>query len=386
MIGEVAAPDGAEDHPLAPSRSYAIAAAGAVVLLAIAVRLLFFNAADFAGDELHYAAYADRISARGVSEFRRLAEEYASDPERWIYPPPIRVLYMAAGAAACRIAGSPCTDRAIAAVSLASGIAMVVLALAMAWRMFSARVGILAGLLVALSPLGLQLSRRALQDEFFALPILLAVWAFWERSRSTRRGWDVLLGTALVAALLTKESAFIFPLYFYGALLFPSWLTSREFPFNRSTLAAILASLATAGLIFLALVPDVWLLLRVHNAWLSATETGEYVPYSQGRWFRYLVDFALISPAVTVLGVGYYFSAAREKIDGYLGRFALLLFLAFSLLPLKNLRYVSFLDPPLRILAVLALVSMFRHPAAVRYARLGVAATVAVLAIYDLSL
>lgn len=357
-----------------------------ILLGAAAIRWWFFNVTEFRGDELIYVQYARRISTAGLSQFRLLAEEYASNPSLWVFPNPLRVLYLLITALSCRVAEA-CSGATVAAVSLLSGIGLVLLTLVMGWRMFGKQVALLSGLLAALSPLQLALSRRAWQDGLFSLTVLVALWAFWERSRSPRKGWDILMGCALLAALLTKESSIIFLIGLLGALLYPNWLGSASISPIRSMLAAVLLPLLLAVLILLILIPDPPLLIRVYSAWLSATETGAYaIAYSQGPWFRYLIDFFLLSPMTTLLAIGYYFTPGGKQEDQFLARFTLVLFLAFSLLALKNVRYVSFLDIPMRILAVLTLTALSQNPAVARVGKRGVVPAILLLAAYDLSL
>lgn len=360
------------------------ASVAVTLVLAVAIRWWAFDVTYFRSDELVYTHYASRISEAGISQFRALAEAYASNPSLWAFPNPLRVLYILLTALSCRVAGA-CSGTSVAAVSLLSGIALVLLTLVMAWRMFGERVALLSGLLIAFSPLQLALSRRAWQDGFFSLTVLLALWAFWERSRSPRREWDVLLGGALLTALLTKESALIFLLGFLGVLLYTR--LSDNVPIARSTLWALLLPLPLAIAVILALIPDPSLLIRVYRGWLAAVEKGEFaIAYSRGPWFRYLIDFLLLSPPTTLLAIGYYFMSSAEQGDRFLGRSTLILFAVFSLLTLKNVRYVSFLDIPIRILAALTLTAFSQRPpfawAGWRVAVVGVT----LLAAYDLSM
>lgn len=358
--------------------------ATAILAAAAASRWWVFDVTQFRDDELVYIRYATQISADGLSQFRPLAQEYASNPSLWVYPNPLRVLYILLTALGCRLAEA-CSGATVAAVSFLSGIALVLLTLIIAWRMFGEQVALLSGLLATVSPLQLALSRRAWQDGFFSLTVLLALWAFWERDRSPRKGWDILLGCALLAALLTKESAVILVIGFLGAFMYRK--LSTGVPLTRSILAALLLPMALAALALLILIPDPSLLIRVYSGWLSATGAGAYaIAYSQGPWFRYLIDFLLLSPLTTLLAVGYYFRPAGEQRERFLGHSTLILFLAFSLLALKNVRYVSFLDIPVRILAVLTLTSLSHHPAFARVGERGVILAVLLLAAYDLSL
>lgn len=376
----------ADSRPAASRRPRFLIGSAAILVAAVAARWWFFDVSQFRADEEVYIHYATRISAAGTSQFRALAVEYASDPYLWAFPNPLRVLYILVTAVACRVAGA-CSGPTIAAVSFLSGIGLVLLTLIMAQRMVGDRVALLSGLLVAFSPLQLALSRRAWQDGLFSLFVLLALWAFWERSRSQRNGWDILLGGSLVAALLIKESALILLIILLAFLAGRKWLGNRDIPRARSLLVALLLPLPLAACALLLLVPDLPLLIRVYSGWQTGLRTGPYsITYSQGPWFRYVIDFFLLSPVTILLAISSYVRPGSEQEDRFLGRSTLLLFVAFSLVPLKSVRYVSFLDIPIRILAVLTLISMLRHPIGTALKGWGPVIAVLLLAAYDLSL
>jgi 4-amino-4-deoxy-L-arabinose transferase-like glycosyltransferase len=355
-----------------------------VLLVAVGVRWAVFDVTDFRGDETFYLKYARALNLAGLAQFEQFAREYSNAPELWIFPPPTRALYIAVAALGCQLV-QPCSGRSIAMVSLVTGVAIVAVTLVMAGRMFGPAIGLASGLLVAVSPLELQLSRRALQDGFFALMVLVTLWAFWERSRSSRRSWDVLLGAALLAALLTKESAIVLPVFLVGALAYPPWLGMARERSSLSTLSAVVLPVPAAVLVLLALIP-LPLALRVLSGWQAGAWTNVYaVAYSQGPWFRYLLDFVLLSPLVVIAAIGYYFLPGRPGEDRFLGRLTLLLSIVLSVLPLMNVRYVSFLDVLLRILAVLTVVALFGDPVAHRLRRVGLVVVVLLLlAAHDL--
>jgi 4-amino-4-deoxy-L-arabinose transferase-like glycosyltransferase len=358
----------------------------AIVALGAAVRWAFFDVTDFRGDELVYVRYAEAIRNGGLAQFKTLAAQYAADPSAWAYPPPLRVLYIMVTGLACSLA-SDCSGAIVAGLSLLSGIALVAVTLLMARRLLGPHFALLAGLLVAVAPLQLQLSRRALQDGFFSLTVLVALWAFWERSRSERKAWDALLGSALLAAVLTKESSVILTLFFLAALLYPVWLTSAPVPFSHSTLGAIVLPLPAAAVIIYGLIPDLSLLARVLGGWLAAAERAPYaVAYSSGYWFRYLVDFLLLSPVVAILAIGRDFVPEREIGRRFIERTTLVLFVAFSMLSLKNIRYVSFLDVPIRMLAVMSLGALLHRVELGGTRGVALAAATIVVALYDLVL
>ena len=173
-----------------------------------------------------------------------------------------------------------------------------------------------------------------------------------------RRGSNVwLLGVALLACLFTKESAaFLYPSFLLAGFYYgrQGWREKRH----------IAIPFILAPLVYLAVVA--WLsggLTVVIETYKSYSAMQGSIPYAlkyqTGPWFRYLVDFALLSPAVVVLAiVGASCPHANQgTTDGR--RLALIYLLSgvavFSLLPILNVRFVLFLQLYISAFAVVGL-------------------------------
>jgi len=85
-----------------------------------------------------------------------------------------------------------------------------------------------------------------------------------------------------------------------------------------------------------------------------------------GPWYRYIVDFLLITPITTLLFIGYFFyMALLRRFDHKRAYFMCYFVSMFSLLSSlkygKIVRYVAILDIAISLFAVLMLYKLFRQ-------------------------
>jgi 4-amino-4-deoxy-L-arabinose transferase-like glycosyltransferase len=312
-------------------------------------------------DEGYYAAYADRIARDGVGSFPDLAREYIEETRHHKFPNPLRAGYLALAGGWIALRGNG--PSALVELSLASHALTIALGFAFARRALGPAVGAAAAVLLACSPLLLGLSRRALSDSTAtagAVAVLFACY-MWARSpREPRR--SALFAAALAAALLLKESS--------ALLLVPcaAYVALAIRPGERLRTLTGFALVAGGGV---ALALGVWTLatgglgpfVRIVEIILASPETNLYAQqFGGGPWYRYLVDFLLLSPATTLLALcAVPFALVRaepgESRDG-------LVFLAVTVAGLglahelftKNVRYVAVLELPIRVFAAWAIV------------------------------
>ena len=182
-----------------------------VVLVALFVRCATFGSFPRDGyDEGVYGRYATTLATEGVEGFRRLLTAYPTDPRLSFGPPPTRIAYVAVASLPCRLGGS-CHDDAtsLAWIALVAGVGLCVLSSLLFYRWLDAPAAWWASLLVALSPLGLAMSRRALQDTWFGVAAIafILVCERWKRGPSRRAWLAVMVVGAL--GLLTKEAMLV---------------------------------------------------------------------------------------------------------------------------------------------------------------------------------
>ncbi len=303
-------------------------------------------------------------------------------------PLPFRIAFIGAGAAVCRFLGEY-TPFALALVSLAGGVLLVVAGMLLARRWVVLPGGVvIAGILLATSPLATGLSRRGLQDSCFAALVVFALWVLdrFLESRKAREAWG--LGAVLLLGFLTKETmAFIYPMLLALFIVRQGHKQSKGL---AHLAGALVAAPGVATAIFAVVAGSVGALLSTYSSYSAMQRTIPYaLAFQGGPWFRYVVDFVLVSPLVVLLAVGG-LALGRKAVDrSTLPAAAVILvgLATFTFLPLKNLRIVLFLDVPLRILAAGAIVSLCDllgdRP---RLHRVGLAAITAGVVLVDLLL
>jgi hypothetical protein len=89
------------------------------------------------------------------------------------------------------------------------------------------------------------------------------------------------------------------------------------------------------------------------------------IRFSQGPWFRYIIDFFLLSPLTylfSVVGVAFCLSDKSHRLGKDICIIYVLGgFIIFSLLPVLNIRYILFLDIPLRVFSVLGVIFVVKN-------------------------
>ena len=92
---------------------------------------------------------------------------------------------------------------------------------------------------------------------------------------------------------------------------------------------------------------------------LNSPKTNPYaLDFGSGPWFRYLIDYMLLSPIVMILAIGFIFYRLTQKDSDETVSYFLIIFVSLIFIYeffTKNIRYVILLDYPIRIFALLML-------------------------------
>ncbi|MCE9593241.1 MAG: glycosyltransferase family 39 protein [Planctomycetes bacterium] len=314
-------------------------------------------------DEARYLHYATQVSTHGPSAFPGLFTEYLGDPAAQRVPNPLRVLYIVASAGWCGLFGA--SFASLSSLSLACHLLTVLVTFAAARKYFGEARALVFACTLALSPLLSGLARRALMDSFATLTLGLAIWSFlaWTRDFASRRR-ALLFAATLFVALTTKENHVLFVPAF---VIFLVWLAfgRRERVPWRVAAAAFGVPSVLAGLVFVGAAGGFEPLVSMLRVIIASPATNKYAQrFGDGPWYRYIIDFLMLSPWITLASLG----AAGAVLLGRAlrGREALeflvvLVVVGLAMLALftKNVRYLAFLEIAWRGLAAAFLFELF---------------------------
>lgn len=265
------------------------------------------GAAQATPDEKVYAVYAH--TWRPGKTYTEMVAAFLNKPELEV--PPSRFLFFALSALVTWGKKSwvecfnPLTWLSVVAGALATPLVYLI---TQDWR---------ASLLVGTSSLSIMLSRRALQDAFAALPVLMGVWAIGMQN-------DYLLAAAVAMTLTTREAMLL-----YLPALFISWglHSGGWFVGGIAVVAGCLLAMAS-----FYVVGGRWLL----PVFYKLGQSTNYVRrFQSGMPHRILVDMMLVSPVAMVAGI-----IAIPWAPIWLTGFILVAGLTHALIRPKNLRFL----------------------------------------------
>lgn len=221
------------------------------------------------------------------------------------------------------------------------------------WRLLGLHAvpGVLA--LLAVSPLSIHLGQHAMIDGVFTFWAMLNLWLLWEnlqQPNNVRLLTTYALGLAFM--VVTKENSF----FVYLALCGLTAMAHRaKFGYVSRRLLLISVGGPALGLVALILLAGgVSEFTEIYRLLVSKAQTLTYaIKTGDGPWYRYIVDYLILSPLVLILAIGGIFTQLRQnRAFVYL-----VAFVGFSYLIMcnirygMNLRYASIWDLPLRALA-----------------------------------
>lgn len=307
-------------------------------------------------DEGAYLRYAARIASDGLGILPSLVHGYLADPTlRAESPAPLRVSVLIPDALAVHWGGE--RYESLQRVSLAAFLALIVVAFLSVRHHPGATTAAALVLLLAASPLQLAMARRALSDSLNA--------ALWTASLALcieamvaewRRGW-LLVALAFAATLLVKElNVIIVPVAL--ALLAVDGGRRGRLPSAWALVGVAILPLTLSAAAIAAAAGGIQPAIDALRALTSQAGENTYgLQFGSGPWFRYVVDFLLVSPWTTLLYVVWLGLLVAERGDDRrLVAWALvpLLFVAAVSPTLKFIRWALPLDVPIRLGAVLA--------------------------------
>jgi hypothetical protein len=207
------------------------------------------------------------------------------------------------------------------------------------------------------------MARRALIDSTSNLFILSSILLFFENLKGNKAFRNVLFILVYSFTILIKESSALLALFFMLYILITR-KKNADYLSMKGFLIAAVAPFSIAGIIYIILAGGTEQFFKAMISVLTSPGINTYaILYCAGPWFRYLVDFMLLSPWVFLLGVGFvfFYLTKKDKKDEltYLLLFSITSIFFHSFL-IKNIRYLMILDFPFRLFVISMLYELFQ--------------------------
>ena len=333
-----------------------------IISAAVSVNSMSLSRIEFASgaDEGYYLKYAVAIGEKGLSVFPELCREYIAAPRNWVFPNPLRAGFIILSGLGLKVFGSGFTG--LACLSLFSYCFFLIASYYFCRRYFGNRFALLLSMLLAFSPLMMAMSRRALMDSTANLFSLLSLWFFFDYTSKRAKPKLLLFVSAFACAILIKETSVLLSFIFISWLLCVRFIYKKEIRLMDFFWASVIPFCAV-GVVYAALgiLPYLPRLIQII---ISSPSTNPYaILYGSGPWYRYIIDYLLISPLTLILALGFifYYLVSRERERSEAVAYFLLVFVSLLFLFeffTKNVRYVMLLDYPLRIFVLFMLIKI----------------------------
>ncbi len=340
-------------------RLLSVNAYGLLFLLALAVSFTLISVSlkdvEFASgaDEGYYLRYASYIGEHGIRGFPDLFKNYIQDQRDWLYPNPLRAGFIILSSAWLKISGYSFLN--LATLSLFSFCVFLVVSFYFARKYFDEKIALLFTALLAFSPLNMAMARRALLDSTFNLFCVLSIWLFFDLLKKNSRIKHVLFILIYSFTILVRETGVLLSVFFVIYLILHK---------NKKHLLSVtLFPFLIVGPAYILLAGGAPNVLNTIKIILASPGHNEYaILLCSGPWFRYIIDYILLSPWVVILSLGFIFrhlaAKDRDEIVSYFLLATVTLFFSFNFFA-KNVRYVMMLDTPMRLFSVLILKKLF---------------------------
>lgn len=323
------------------------------------------NIKEFKGDEIYYKDYVQYIHVRGVGGFPSLVQTYLGNKEYWYSPHPLRIGFIGVSALCVDLFGL--SFHTIQLISVFSHIFMIFISYVFARKYFGSIRAMFIAALLSFSPICMAMSRRALGDSLATCCMAVTIWLFLDLIHHSGIMKKILFIVVFCFAILVKETSILFYIPFLAFLLIETYY--KKATVNLPSLLVVLSMpVFVCGLVYLLVSGGFYPLFKVIRIILVSPYTNRYaVDFGSGPWYRYLIDFILLSPWPTLLAIGFVAIIMVRFKDGvydsnqvYFVTIFIFLLLEFSFFT-KNIRYLAILDLPIRVFAVFMLFELISH-------------------------
>ncbi len=321
-------------------------------------------------DEGYYMKYAQAFAQDGIRSIPRALHHHFDTPEIHPFPHPGRFGFTIFTGTWLKV--FPDTYRSLAHLSFMAFVLFLALSYYFSRRYLGQEFAVLYTLLLSCSPLMMASSRRILQDSLLHLFWAVPFWLFFEYLM-TRRRWAFFGFCAACIVALTIKEASAFLIFFFVV----AWIVFKVFYVKDLPLQdfawVVLAPPVGAFVLYIVFLGG-WGNFAALVDFVSGVHMGgpvanpgmtSYSQFGTGPWFKFLVDFLLLCPWVTILCLGYVFYLLSARKMGHLHAYGLLFLLVlFPLLSVlkftRVIRFAMSLEIVMCLFALLALLQLLR--------------------------
>jgi hypothetical protein len=336
------------------------------------------------GDCVRYLTWSRVVQQKGLRAFPLLVDEYRT---KWVgFPPPTRFTYLLANAAVMALWKAPADE--YHPLVLISWLCSVLALLPLAWWLrrlgLPPEVVLLALLLEATSPVPRAMAHFPVPDAPQLL-VGLTLYALVAEWQANPRRWALWALAAAAFLTVTVREIGLFMVFAAASLVVldrvrgGAWRLAPLWALAGGCAAALVCTVLLAG------GPTPFLLM-VKDYVRGNLNTGNSALVG-GPYYRYLVDFAIVTPVLTVTALVGLGALWRDRDVGKLAATVALtsvVYLAWICGLTKAIRYAMPVDAALRGVVAAVLVHLFRRRTALAMA--GAAALALALFGHDLVL
>ncbi len=371
---------------------YGICAGLIILLAAVLIRMSFppLNEYYYGADEGHYLAFANAVKDHGFfAGMYSSASAYANTPNSFIWPNPLRIFYIFLGSIFIRFADGM---TGLSYLSMFSYILLLILSYRFTAKYFNPLAALLLTALLAISPLGLDMSCRALMDATTYLMVIASIITFVNYLAAPGKWRLFVFILVYLLCILTKE---------INIILFPFFIVvwcyryfKKENDLRKGHLALIILTIPLAAFLAYISVLGTNNFFGILDALSNITRITEvhkyYAIFNRGPWYKYIIDFTILSPYVLLLAfllMGYYLNDySKNKIWAAVTCFLIIGYLVVVCTISKNVRYVMPFDWLLRLMIALGLpVVLAKYSFLARIKKLSVISFILVLGFMDIN-
>ncbi len=318
-------------------------------------------------DEGYYFTFANLIAEDGISRFPQLAKVYIDNKEARLFPTPLRVGHILSTALWFKL--FPNTYVSLARFSLFCFILFLVMSFYFARRHFGDDVAYPFVLLLSSSPLMMAMARRALSDIHGNLYWGLAIWLFLDFLRRGNKIKYLMFILAYAFSIIVKESSIALLLFFVTFFFIHKYIYKGDIS-NAYLIGIIILPVLLVGATYIILFGGIGNVIGIIGAVLDThfgVQASRYATlYCTGPWFRYIVDYLLLSPITTLLFIGYFcyrlvIRRNEWKIAYFMAYFTAIFLIFSNVRYSKVVRFVINLDMVIALFSVLFLYELFRQ-------------------------